>query len=202
MGPTHVFRSGFGRVLTGAAAVAAVAAGVSVVATDGAQALLAYGPWLVLAVVLVAATFWLPQVEVSDAGVEVRNVWSTVRVPWPAFRGVEAGFSLEVRSVSGTVSAWAAPRSSGTAARLSRGRRDATPLPGGEPGTVLRHRGTAETAARAVAERYSALRDAGHLEGADAAVAAGVVPTRRLHVRTLAAVAVLVAVGVAGLLLG
>ncbi len=203
MGPTHVFSSGYGRVLTGACAVAAVVAGVGVAATDGLGALLVYGPWLLLVVLLVAVTFWLPRVEVSDGGIEVRNVWTTVQVPWPAFRGVEGGLSLEVRSTTGTVQAWAAPRSSGTAARLRRRRAEAEPTgTAGAAGTTVRHPGTADGAALVIAERYRALDRAGHLTGAARAVEAGVRPTRRLHVRALVMVAVLLAAGVAGVLLG
>jgi hypothetical protein len=203
MGPTHVFSSGYGRVLTGASAVAAVAAGVSLTASDGAGALLVYGPWLLLVVLLVAATFWLPRVEVSDGGIEVRNVWSTVQVPWPTFRGVEAGFSLEVRSTAGRVQAWAAPRASGTAARLRRRRGEAEPAATQGTAAVVRHPGTADQAALVIAERYRALDRAGHLTGAARAVEAGEVrPTRRVHVRTLAAVAVLVVAGTAAAVLG
>jgi hypothetical protein len=201
MGPTHVFSSTYGRVLTGASAVVAVIVLVSMVVSDGARYALAHGAWALLGVALVAALFWLPRVVVSDGGVEVRNVWRTVQVPWPAFRGVEAGYSLEVRTTQGRVSAWAAPRASGTVARLRRGASD-EPLGTGPADAVVRHPGTADAAARAVAERYRALEAAGHLRDAERAVEAGVAPSSTWHGRTIAVVAVLLAAGVVGSLVG
>jgi len=202
MGPTHVFCSTYGRVLTGASAVVAVIVLVSMVVSDGVRYALAHGAWALLGVVLVAALFWLPRVVVSDGGVEVRNVWRTVQVPWPAFRGVEAGYSLEVRTTQGRVSAWAAPRASGTVARLRRGTPDGEALGTGPADAVVRHPGTADAAARAVVDRYQRLQAAGHLDGAQRAVEAGVAPRSTWHGRTIAAVAVLLVAGVLGSLVG
>jgi hypothetical protein len=203
MGPTHVFCSTYGRYLTGASAVVAVVVLVSMLVSDGVAYTVAHGAWPLLGVALVAAVFWLPRVVVSDGGVEVRNVWRTVHVPWPAFRGVEASYSLVVTTTEGRVTAWAAPRASGAASRLRRGRGDLPEGPGTAPaGTVQRHPGTAEAAATAVAERYRALDAAGHLRGAARAVEAGVAPSRSWHARTLAVVAVLLLAGVAGALVG
>ncbi|WP_282946826.1 PH domain-containing protein [Cellulomonas endometrii] len=201
MGPTHVFCSTYGRVLTGASAVVAVIVLVSMVVSDGVRYALAHGAWALLGVVLVAALFWLPRVVVSDGGVEVRNVWRTVQVPWPAFRGVEAGYSLEVRTTEGRVSAWAAPRASGTVARLRRGSEAEGPR-SAPADAVLRHPGTADGAARAVADRYQRLQAAGHLSDAERAVEAGVTPRSTWHGRTIAVVAVLLVAGVLGSLVG
>lgn len=203
MGPTHVFCSTYGRYLTGASAVVAVVVLVSMLVSDGVAYTLAHGAWPLLGVALVAAVFWLPRVVVSDGGVEVRNVWRTVHVPWPAFRGAEAGYSLVVATTEGPVTAWAAPRASGTASRLRRDRADrAEDLAPATAGAVLRHPGTADAAAHAVAERFRALEAAGHLRGAARAVEAGVAPSRSWHARTLAVVAVLLLAGVAGALVG
>jgi hypothetical protein len=202
MGPTHVFCSTYGRVLTGASAVVAVIVLVSMVVSDGVRYALVHGAWALLGVALVAALFWLPRVVVSDGGVEVRNVWRTVQVPWPAFRGVEAGYSLEVRTTQGRVGAWAAPRASGTVERLRRGDRGEQGPGSAAAGAVLRHPGTAEGAARAVADRYQRLEAAGHLRDAQRAVEAGVAPSSTWHGRTIAVVAVLLAAGVVGSLVG
>ena len=190
MGGTQEFTSTYGRWLTGAAAVTAVIALVSVAAVDGVAESLRLLPLLALVVLLVWALFWRPAVEVSDGEIVVRNVLATVRVPWPAYRGVTVKYSLVVHTTGADVTAWAAPRSSGTAQRLRRRRAVAGPL---GPG---RHNANAERVADAVVERQAALKDAGFLQGAEAAVAAGVAPQRRWHWLTIAGAVVLAAASV------
>lgn len=207
MGPTHVFDSMYGRVLTGAGAVVAAIMLVSITVTDGIGGLLRAAPWILLGVLAVAALFWLPRVVVSDGGIEIRNVWTTTRIPWPTFRAVEARYSLEVETTTGKVSAWAAPRSSGAAARMRRrGTADDTApavVDAGDPDTTVRHPGTADAAAAVIVARYGALKSAGHLAGAAQAVrAGGIAPVRTLHVRTLTAAGVLVVAGLLGVLIG
>ncbi|QJW37328.1 PH domain-containing protein [Cellulosimicrobium protaetiae] len=160
MGPTLVFRSTYGRVLTLATGAVAVALGVSTALTGDVGALVGALVPAALVTYLVWMLFWRPAVEVSDGGVEVRNVTRTVHVPWTAYEGVEARYSLEVRHTGGTVTAWAAPRSSGSARWLRRSRRR----------PVDRERvvtgANAETVAEAVAQRHGLLAAAGHLDRA------------------------------------
>ncbi|WP_028047406.1 PH domain-containing protein [Cellulomonas sp. URHE0023] len=187
MGGTQEFTSTYGRWLTGAAAAAAVIALVSVLVIDGVAEALQLVPLLALIVLLVWALFWNPAVEVSDGEVVVRNVTATVRIPWPAYRGVTVKYSLVVHTTGSDVTAWAAPRSSGTAQRLRRRRAVTGPL---GPG---RHNANADRVADAIVERQAALKDAGYLKDAQRAVAAGIGPQRRWHWLTITGVVVLAA---------
>ncbi|WP_051275067.1 PH domain-containing protein [Cellulomonas sp. URHD0024] len=187
MGGTQEFSSTYGRWLTGAAALAAVIALVSVFFVDGVAECLQLVPLLALIVLLVWALFWNPGVEVSDGELVIRNVLATVRVPWPAYRGVTVKYSLVVHTTGADVTVWAAPRSSGTAQRLRRRPTVSGPL---GPG---RHNANADRVADAVIERQVALKDGGYLKDAEAAVAAGVVPQRRWHWLLIGSVVVLTA---------
>ncbi|WP_426594580.1 hypothetical protein ACPPVS_03405 [Cellulomonas sp. McL0617] len=191
MGGTQEFTSTYGRWLTGAAAVTAVIALVSVAIGDGLGESLRLIPLFALVVLLVWALFWNPAVEVSDGEIVVRNVLATVRVPWPAYRGFTVKYSLVVHTTGADVTAWAAPRSSGTAQRMRRRRPDPGPL---GPG---RHNANADRIADAIVERQTALKDAGYLKDAEAAVAAGIGPQRRWHWLTIAGVVVLTAASIA-----
>lgn len=209
MHPTLEFSSAYGRVLTVATAVAGVAAVVATAAEQGGSSVVDALAWAALVVVLVWAVFWRPAVVVSDGEVVVRNVWRTTRVPWPTYRGVEAGLSLVVQHTEGTVTAWAAPSGSGTAARLrhARSRRALAERPvgldraaavaavGGDGGTVerpVRASGTAETVAAAVQDRHDALVAAGHLRDADRLLVGGDIrPIVTWHARTLGSVLIL-----------
>ena len=191
MGATQEFSSSYGRWLTGGTAAAAVIALVSVLVADGAREALLLLPLMGLVVLLVWALFWRPAVEVSDGEVVVRNVLATVRIPWPAYRGVTVKYSLVVHSTGADVTAWAAPRSSGTAQRMRRRRPPEGPL---GPG---RHNANAERVADAIVERQAALKDAGYLDGAEAALAAGVAPERRWHWPLIGSVLVLAAASAA-----
>lgn len=203
MGATQEFTSGYGRGLTIAAAAIGLVALVSVGIDDGAVQALRAVPPVALVVVLVWAVLGRPGVEVSDGEIVVRNVLSTVHVPWPTYRDVEYGWSLVVRTSDGPVQVAAAPRASGTARRLRRGgdRRESGTLPA--EGTVRSLRSTAEAVGEAIERRHDALVAAGHLDGAERArVEHGIRPVRRLHVATIAATVLLaaltVAVGVTG----
>ena len=191
MGATQEFSSSYGRWLTGGTAAAAVIALVSVLVADGAREAVLLLPLMGLVVLLVWALFWRPAVEVSDGEVVVRNVLATVRIPWPAYRGVTVKYSLVVHSTGADVTAWAAPRSSGTAQRMRRRRPPEGPL---GPG---RHNANAERVADAIVERQAALKDAGYLDGAEAALAAGVAPQRRWHWPLIGSVLVLAAAAAA-----
>ncbi len=204
MGATQEFTSGYGRGLTVAAALVGLVALGAVTVQDGAGEALRALPLVGLVVVVVWAVFWRPGVEVSDGEVVVRNVLSTVRVPWPCYRGVERGWSLVVRTTGDDVTAFAAPRASSTARTLRAGRgedpevRTSVPPPGG---TVRSLRSTAEAVAAAVEARHDALVAAGHLDGAARARAGhGLRPTRHLHVATVAAVVTLAALSTAALI--
>lgn len=160
MGPTLVFRSTYGRVLTLATGAVAVALVVVTALTGEVAAVVGAVVPAALVTYLVWMLFWRPAVEVSDGGVEVRNVARTVHVPWTAYEGVETRYSLEVRYAGGSVTAWAAPRSSGSARWLRSSRRR----------PVDRERvvtgASAEAVAEAVTQRRGMLAAAGHLDRA------------------------------------
>lgn len=160
MGPTLVFRSTYGRVLTVATGVVAVALVVVTAVTGDVAAVLGALLPAALVTYLVWMLFWRPAVEVSDGGVEVRNVTRTVHVPWTAYEGVDTRYSLEVRYAGGRVTAWSAPRSSGTARWLRSSRRRAV----GQEQVVTG--ASAEAVADAVTQRHAMLAAAGHLDRA------------------------------------
>lgn len=160
MGPTLVFRSTYGRVLTVATGAVAVALVVVTAVTGDVVAVVGALLPAALVTYLVWMLFWRPAVEVSDGGVQVRNVARTVHVPWTAYEGVETRYSLEVRYAGGTVTAWAAPRSSGTARWLRSSRRRTA----GQDQVVAG--ASAEAVADAVTQRHGLLAAAGHLDRA------------------------------------
>ncbi len=197
MGPTLRFSSRYGRWLTVAAGAAGLVAVASIAAADGLAAALRALPVTAVVVLLLWAAFWRPEVEVSDGGVTVRNVWRTAVVPWPTYRDAEVRFSLRIETTDGPVEAWAPPRSSSSSRWLSR-RGPATPptLPTGDE----RVDGTAEDALRAIVDRHAALARAGHLERAEAAVTSGAVHVARTwHTRLIGVTLVLLAASVLAL---
>ncbi|WP_051681947.1 hypothetical protein [Cellulomonas sp. HZM] len=197
MGPTLEFSSRPGRWLTIAAAVACVVAVVAITTHDGAAAGAGALAPTALVVLLVWALYWRPGVEVSDGLVEVRNVWSTVRIPWPAYRGSELKLSLTLRTADGDVGVWAAPRESGTARRL-RSARSMRELPDLPPEGTKRLPATGDAVLDAIEARRDTLTAAGFLPAPDADVHV----TRAWHRRTLTAAVVLAVATVAVLTLG
>ena len=189
MGAARVFRSMPGRVLTVATAVAGLVCLVAM-AVGGGSELLRFGAVPLLVVLLVWAMFWRPRVEVSDGGIELRNVLRTVHVPWPAYRGADTRLALKIETTGGDYTAWATPARSGAPAR-----RDlATPV------DARRTAGgaSADAAALEIAARHEALRKAGHLDRVP--VQGAPVPTVRWHwdvVAGCAVLSVLVALGAA-----
>jgi hypothetical protein len=92
---------------------------------------------------LLWAALWSPYVECSPAGVHLHNVVTSVRVPWPAIRGIDPRFGLSLDTVYGTFAAWSASRP-----RLQPGRRDESDV---HPAAV-------------VAAAWEQLKAAGHLD--------------------------------------
>jgi len=193
VGPTLRFSSRYGRWLTVAAGAAGVVAVASIAATDGLAAALRALPVTGLLVLLLWAAYWRPEVEVSDGGITVRNVWRTAVIPWLTYRDSEVRFSLRIETTDGAVEAWAPARSSGSARWLSRRGPAAPALPADDE----RVDGTAEDALRAIVDRHAALARAGHLDRAESAVATGAVHVARAwHARLLGATLVLLAASV------
>ncbi|QCB94356.1 hypothetical protein [Cellulomonas shaoxiangyii] len=207
MGATQEFTSGYGRGLTVAAAATGVVTLGAVAVQDGAREALRLLPLVALVVLAVWALLWRPAVEVSDGELVVRNVLSTVRVPWPTYRGVTRGWSLVVHTTDGDVQVAVAPRGSAAAGALRRRGADDDVAPTGGPPAgdrpVRSYRPTAETVGDAIEARHDALVRAGYLDGAERArTEHGLRPTRRVHVLGLGAAVVLAAAGVAVLVTG
>jgi hypothetical protein len=143
MGETMTYRSTFSRVL---AVVTVALCGLFVVwlaVTEGGDTALRYAAPAALLGLLVWQAYWLPQVQVSDGGVELRNVWRTVHVPWPALVEVDARLGLRLVTAYGAYQAWAVP-----APRRTRENRNAP----------------TNEAAALVTERWEELRSAGYLD--------------------------------------
>ncbi|MEZ0449273.1 PH domain-containing protein [Cellulomonas sp. ICMP 17802] len=188
MGTTQEFSSIYGRWLTGATALLAVVAMVVTLLQEGAEQTLRLLPVTGAIVLVVWALFWRPAVEVSDGEIVVRNVLATVRIPWPAYRGVTVKYSLVLHTTGRDVTAWAAPRSSATGRWLRSSRRRPASA---EP---RREHGSAEAVAEAVVDRHDALAAAGYLRGAEVARVAGDLrPVRSWHWATIAGTVVLAA---------
>lgn len=189
MGPTHVFRSTYGRILTGAAALVALVTLVSLGTSGGVEEVLRYGAWPLLAVLVVWVLFWYPEVQVSDGEIVLRNVLRTVHVPWPTFRSVDTHLALTVTTTSGTYTAWAAPAGSGSVARL-RNPRTVDPTKG-MVGDRLVSGANADAVALVIGQRYESLRSAGHLDGDDR----GLTPRTTWHVAIIVGIVALTTVG-------
>lgn len=143
MAETTTYRSTFSQVL------AVVTVGLSALlllwlaTTEGMDTARRYAAPLALLALLVWQAYWRPQVEISDGGVEIRNVWRTVQVPWPALQDVEGRLGLRLVTAYGSYQAWAVP-----APRRTRESRE-TPT---------------TDAATLVEQRWHELRAAGYLD--------------------------------------
>lgn len=194
------FRPVFGRVLSVIVAVMAAGGLVGFVVAGDVLGLLRGGWALLLLIALVFALFWFPRVSVAEHEVTVRNVFSTVHIPWPAILSVDTKWALTIRTPEGVVTAWASPApnryatqtSSQSAARVAADPMGFAP----RPGDLL------ETESGAVAyvirRHWEDLREAGHL---DAPVLEGGHLRRDIHWVTIAVLAGLTLACVLGLVL-
>ena len=198
MRPTLEFSSSYGRALTVAAGVVALGAVVAVGVQDGLDEVVRALPLAGAVVLGVWALFWRPAVVVSDGGVLVRNPLRSTHVPWPTYTGLTVQWSLVVHTTDGDVTAWAAPRSSGTASRMRRSTGSSDDDVVATSTKDARLHATAEDVAAAIGDRHRALADAGFLRDAERArTAAGIRPERHWHVATVVALLALVGTSVA-----
>lgn len=194
------FRPAFGRVLT--IVIAAIAAGALVgflVAGDLAG-LLRSGWWLALMAALVWALYWMPEVEVLEHAVIIRNPLSTWTVPWPAIERIDTKWALSLYTQRGRIEAWAAP-ASGRYTVFTMGPDDtkvseSARLAGSiRPGDTLSSESGA--AANHIRRHWEQLRDDGLLD-------AGAEPgslTRTANTRTIMLLGVLLTLSILGLVL-
>lgn len=196
--PEHVLRPRFGRVLAVAVAAVCTVAVVMIVVQLPMHSwralplpiLLAYVAWI---------AYWQPSVRVSDAGVAVHNVFSTVRVPWAQIMRIDTRYALTLYTTHGRVTAWAAPAPGRHAVMLA-DRKQGEHLPESSyvagsvrPGDLVNTESGA--AAYVVRRHWEKLRDGGLL------VDDGRPRDIRLHVSTIAITVVLIAAVIGGMTL-
>lgn len=160
------FRPAFGRVLS-IIVVAIAAAGIAgFVATGDWTGLLRFGWGLALLALAAVALFWLPSLDVAEHEVTVRNVFSTVHVPWPAIQRIDTKYALTLYTPRGKVTAWASPAPNRYAGQVSASADSR--LPGASLGGSIRPGDLLSTASGAAAyvirAHWEQLRDDGHLE--------------------------------------
>lgn len=193
MSPNFTLHSRFGRVLSIVVFAACAAALVLTVVQGRWVDALQLLPVFSLVALLTWAAFWRPAVIVTAAGVTFRNVIRTIQIAWPEIRRIDTKYALTLETSHGTVSAWAAP-APGRHSVFSAVRQDGANLPESSylagtvrPGDLI----TSDSgqAAYVIRTHWERLRDDGHL---DAATSEFTKLRVTWHVRTLAAVAVLI----------
>ncbi len=198
----HRYRSRFGRALAVFVWVMSGLALVAMVTQGGAEGLARGAAWALLPALLVWAMFWRPCVVVDDAGVELVNVFRTIRLPWPSIQDVDTRWALTLITAYGRFAAWAAPRSGWQPGRsLSEQDVHAVPVETSETGRRVRAGDSPYSpsgeAAIAVRRRWQELQDAGHLDDPRLEFDR---PPVRWHVDVIAAAAVLLTWAIVGLL--
>ncbi|GAB4099932.1 PH domain-containing protein [Sinomonas halotolerans] len=107
-GRIETFTARSNRVL--AAAVWGIAGfGVAMTLTTAGFAGLRFAAPLALLAVAGWVLFWRPAVVVSDAGVELRNPFRSIGIPWDALAYVDTKYALTLATGSQRFTAWAAP---------------------------------------------------------------------------------------------
>ncbi len=166
-----------------------------VVAGDVA-ALTRYAWPLLLLAAVALALFWFPSLDIQEHEITVRNVFSTIHVPWPAIQRIDTKYALTLYTSEGTVTVWASPAPNRYAsqmadtkdARLAARAAGTNPRPGDLPTTV------SGAAAFVIRSHWDDLREAGLLEN-------GVEPgslRRSIHWPTIAVLGGLVVASVLG----
>jgi hypothetical protein len=160
------FRPAFGRVLTILVTGIAVAGIAGYVTSADWNGLLRYGWGLLLLAALAIALFWLPSLAVAEHEVTVRNVFSTLHVPWPAIQRIDTKYALTLYTPRGKVTAWASPAPNRYASQVSAGSDSRLPAAGQggavRPGDLLSTASGA--AAYVIRSHWEQLRDDGYLE--------------------------------------
>ena len=161
------FRPLFGRVLAVIVGVVVLLglAGLVIAGEVGALARFAWAP-LFIGVGAFAA-FWFPSIAVAEHEVTVRNVFSTVHVPWPAIQRVDTKWALTLYLPGGKkVAAWASPAPNRYAAQVGPSK-DAK-LAAKDQGGAIRPGDLLETPSGAVAfvirSHWDDLRESGALD--------------------------------------
>lgn len=197
----HRYRSRFGRALAVFIWVLAGLALVAMGSQEGVEGLARGAAWALLPALLVWAMFWHPCVVVDDGGVELINVFRTIRLPWPSITAVDTRWALTLHTAYGRFAAWAAPASGWQPGRrLTDHDAREVPLDVSSTGKSMRPSDSPYSpsgeAAIEVRRRWQELEDAGHLDNPRLEFERAPV---QWHVTLLAALLVLAAWAVVGL---
>ncbi|MDJ0334480.1 PH domain-containing protein [Salinibacterium sp. G-O1] len=192
------FRPVFGRILGVVVELIAGLGIVGFIVAGDAEALLRYGWGLLLLIAVVDALFWRPSLHVAEHAITVRNVFSTITVPWPAIQRIDTKYALTLYTSAGKVAVWASPAPNRYAAHnaaASDARLASNGMGAVRPGDLL---STGSGAAAFVIRRHwDELRDDGLL---DAGYEAGSV-RRDIHWVTIVVLGVLAVATVLGIAL-
>ena len=160
------FRPTFGRVLSVLTAIIAGLGLIGFVVGGDWLGLLRHGWGLLLIAAVGFALFWFPRLDVQEHAITVRNVFSTITVPWTAIQRIDTKYALTLYTSEGKVTVWASPAPSRYASQVSSttDTRIADQDSGGSirPGDLIH---TASGAAAFVIRRHwQQLRDDGFLD--------------------------------------
>jgi hypothetical protein len=184
------FRPAFGRVLSIVMALIALAGLISFVVVGDPAGLVRYGWGLLLLAAVTFALFWFPSLDVAEHEVTVRNVFSTIHVPWPAIQRIDTKYALTLYTPQGKIAAWASPAPSRYASQVSRTQdaRLAASAAGADPrpGDLLDT--TSGAAAFVIRRHWDDLREDGYL---DAPVVEEGTLRRDIHWKTIAVLGLL-----------
>lgn len=168
MAETITLRPLLGKILSIATAGVIVVCLSALIVQDQPAALLRYTLPLVTLGYLVWMAFWAPDLEISDGGVRMRNVFHTVTLAWPAIERIDTKYALTLYTRYGRFVAWVAP-AAGRHQMLRSHTEDLRGLPestfmAGTVGLGDMPNSVSGDAAAIIRRRWDGLRDAGHLD--------------------------------------
>lgn len=112
------FRPAFGRGLSIVIAAICLAGFVGLIVGAEWIVLVRYGWAFVLVGFVGFALFWMPRLDITERQVTVRNVFTTVHVPWHSIERIDTKYALTLYTTSGKISVWASPAPSRYAAQV------------------------------------------------------------------------------------
>jgi len=193
------FRPVFGRVLSVIVAIVAAIGILGFVVSGDVVTALRSSWGLVLMAAIASALFWFPSVRVAEDKITVRNVFSTVHVPWSAIQNVDTKYALTLTTPSGKVTAWASPAPNRYAAQV--GNTADARLAASATGPAVRPGDLLSTASGAPAyvirRHWEELREDGVIEES----ADDIAVTRDIHWTTIAVLGALTIATALGVLL-
>jgi hypothetical protein len=101
--------SRFGRALAVVVTVLMTFAVVVVAFSEGLVAAVSALPFAAVVGWSSLLLFWFPELEIGEAGVRVRNVWSEYIVAWGAIQRIDTKYALTLVTQNRTITVWSAP---------------------------------------------------------------------------------------------